>query len=250
MRQAYLLYLLTLLVSGYYSEVTAQTISQQSDTTQARWLEALNERKSLAGFYNDQSGLLRNDKLHTTTDEILSQLMSLRSAAGRLTYESIETSQLIETQKFEFGRYITIDGSAYYSIIGWRNADGWHKEFEAIYPAKFNIKNETPLVDPLRLQWQTFSNQHRPDLIAKKVFSGEGNYLNRGIHSRGMEIAEAYAYMNDESYTIKLEPVTVHQVNEHTIFEIGIYDVGGKDVYALIWRKEGDDWKLLMDFNF
>ena len=248
MRQASLIF--TLIVICTPASLLAQPQMERTDSIQAQWLEALNERKSLVGFYNDQSGLLRNDKLYTKTDEIINQLRSLRDTADKLTYESLETFRLHETQKFEFGRYVTIDGSGYYTIIGWRNEDGWRKEFEVIYPAKFNIKDETPLIDPPRLQWQAYSNQHRPDLIAEKIFSADGNYLNRGIHSRGMEIADAYSYMNNESYRINLEPLKVHQVNEQIIFEIGSYDVGEKDVYTLIWRKEAGEWKLLMDFNF
>jgi len=251
MRHTSLSFALIILIAIYAPAfLAAQPQIETADSLQAKWVDAWNEGNSLAGFYNDQSGLLRNDNLFTKTDEILNQLISLRNTAGKLSYESLETFQLYEAQKFEFGRYVTIDGSGYYTIIGWRNEDGWRKEFEVIYPAKFNIKDETPLIDPARLQWQAYSNQHRPDLIAEKIFSKDGNYLNRGIHSRGMEIAEAYSYMKNESYRIKLEPIKVHQVNEHIIYEIGIYDVGGKDVYTLIWRKEADEWKLLMDFNF
>lgn len=222
-----------------------------SDSIQLSWVEALNSNhQMLKQFYSANSGLMYKDTLYTEIDQILESLTALSIGMGAVSYETIETFQLRKTQKFEFGRYITIDGSAHYTIIGWRDDGRWNKEFEVIYPAKFNIKDETTLVDFPRDQWQKYSNEHRPDLIVEKVFSDNSNYFNRGMHSRGMEIADAYSYMKADSYSIRLEPVAVHQINEHAIFEIGIFHVGGRGLYTLIWKKEGEEWKLLMDFNF
>ena len=56
--------------------------------------------------------------------------------------------------------------------------------------------------------------------------------------------------MSNESYKIKLEALKVLQVNNKIVFDIGTFTSGGKGLYTLIWKKEDDDWKLLLDFNF
>lgn len=225
---------------------------ESSEQVQKEWLEALSDAKKLASFYSEYTGLLFNDVLYTQPESIVQKLEQLNEKNGVLKeYNLLETFQLRDAQKFEFGKYTSEKNEIYYSIIGWKKRGRkWTKEFETIYE---NIPQPNPkddLVQEGRGNWVKYSNEHRPDLIAEKVFSTEGYYFNRGKKYDADEIAQAYNYMNNENYKIELEAMKVFKVNESIILEVGTFHVGGKGLYTLIWKKEKDDWKLLLDFNF
>lgn len=158
--------------------------------------------------------------------------------------------QLRDNQKFVLGEYKTKSGNVYSTIIGWKNRDKWTKEFEVIYNNNDYLILEIDSVNKARNNWEKLSNQHRPDLIVDEIFSDNGKYFNRGIQYSDRELIEAYSYMNNESHKIKLEPLKVLQINSDIVFDIGTFEVGGKGLYTLIWKKEVDTWKLLLDFNF
>ena len=65
-----------------------------------------------------------------------------------------------------------------------------------------------------------------------------------------MQIADAYGYMKNNSYSIDLTPQKIIQVNNQIVYEVGTYDTGGKGLYFLLWAKKREEWKLWLDFNF
>ncbi len=222
-----------------------------SEQLQASWLESLRSGKSLQSFYSEGSGILLNGELFLGLEEINNQLSALIEKVGQFnSYAVIEVHQLRNEQKFVLGSYKTAKGITLSSVIGWKNKGKWIKEFEVIYRNSDYSNPGTNVVNQARADWEKHSNQHRPDLIVENVFSKNGKYFNGGTLFKGKQIIDAYSYMNNESYQIKLESLKLLQVNNDIIYDIGTFEVGGKGLYTLIWQKELDTWKLLLDFNF
>ncbi|MEQ9164853.1 MAG: hypothetical protein RLO12_01235 [Fulvivirga sp.] len=221
-----------------------------TDQIQTEWIKAVNSAAALDEFNNNNSGLLINGKF-ALADELSEALKAFIKENGNFKdYELTETHQLRDGQKLVLGKYSTATNKVFYSVIGWKQLGDWTKEFEVIYEHK-PVANETGDVATAgRQAWEDHANEHRPDLIIENVNAQNGMYFNRGRLSHGDEIIEAYGYMNNENYHIKLESLSGTRVNENIFFDIGTYQVGGKGLYLLIWVKEGDDWKILLDFNF
>ncbi len=228
---------------------------QETDSTltkiNSEWVKSFNDSKNLKSYYSENSGLLLNDTLYVGITAIEQQLKGLKKHIPNLdSYEVLNVYQLYDGSKFVLGNY-KVQGKVQYStIIGWRKEVTWIKEFEVIYKWNKEAKSETQGITIQREMWEKFSNRHRPDLITTQVFSHDGKYFNRGRRYLGKEITAAYSYMNNESYRIRLEPLNVLQVNNTIAFEIGTFHTRGKGLYTLIWRKEAEAWKLLLDFNF
>lgn len=228
--------------------IAQQASFKSTSEVQEDWLKALQGSESLMSFYSKNSGILIGDSLYVGLDKIDGQIEKVNTWQF-VKYTSEETFQLRENQKFELGSYQTRDGKTYSTIIGWRKGAEWKKEFEVWYEKTFS-GTQKDVVEKERGIWEKHSNQHRPDLIVEDLASKNGKYFNRGKEYHRDEIASAYSYMNNSSYSIKLTALKVLQVDESTIFDIGTFDVGGKGLYTLIWKKEAGEWKLLLDFNF
>ncbi|TPN89207.1 nuclear transport factor 2 family protein [Aquimarina algicola] len=245
-------FLIFLLITSISNNTIGQQLeNESSEKIQRSWLESLKSSKNLESFYSENSGIMINDELFIGLEDINKQLLTLIKNVGQLNiYKSLEVYQLRENQKFVLGTYETLNGKTLSTIIGWKNKGKWTKEFEVIYINTDYSNLEVNLVNQARESWEKYSNQHRPDLIVDKVFSKNGKYFNRGTLYKGKEIIDAYSYMNNESYKIKLESSKVLQISNNIIYDIGTFEVGGKGLYTLIWKKEADTWKLLLDFNF
>lgn len=221
-----------------------------SDQIQTAWLKAFNNGEELSAFYDDQSGILLKNKLFAGQQKITSQFKLWREAIkGDLIYEKVETFQLRDQQKFEIGKYSS-KKHTYYTVIGWRKGETWNKAFETIYKNKKVKKDELAEVDNGRQAWEDASNAHDLNKLVGEVCMPNGYYFNRGRTFVGEEIKEAYSYMNNPNWKIKLTNLTQIQVNKYTVFDIGKFNSGGEGLYVLIWRKEKDNWKVLLDFNF
>lgn len=253
MKNKLLIVLTIFLITGLIPFITVgQELKKGSiDNIQIEWLVALNNSVSLESFYIDNSGILLDNTMYIGLEEISKQLRYLVKNAGMFnSYKKLDSHQLQDNEIFILGEYRTSNGFVLSSIIGWKKGDRWTKEFEVIYK---NVDDFTLEIDSIihgRKKWEQLANRHRPDLIVDEVFSKNGKYFHRGTLYKNREIIKAYSYMSNDSYMITLEPLKVQQVNSNVIYEIGVYRAGGKGLYTLIWVKEIDTWKLLLDFNF
>jgi len=243
--------LLFLLISAPSHLIGQPPNSEITEKVQNDWLAALNNRMSLDSFYSEKSGILINDQLFIGTAVIHKQLQALiKNVQHFHSYNLIEKYQLRAHQKFALGAYRTSSGAIYSSIIAWSYKDRWTKDFEVFYINSASPDSGIEAVHRARAQWEHYSNQHRPDLIVDAVFSKNGKYFYQGKEFQNHHIIDAYSYMSNESYKIKLESLNTSQINNDIIYDIGTFDAGGRGLYTLIWKKELDDWKLLLDFNF
>ena len=234
-----------------FSASSKQMQNQSTEKVQNSWLKTLKSSGNLDRFYSENSGIMINDELFTGTNQVSKKVLELKKGVGEIESYTVEkTYQIRRRQKFALGTYHTKSGAILNSIIGWRYIGKWTKEFEVIYQHSKCSKKGKDLVNKARKNWEMYSNMHKPELIVKNVFSKNGKYFNRGKLYKDTEIANAYSYMKNDSYKIKLESLKSLQVNCDILFDIGTFEVGGKGLYTLIWKKESDGWKLLLDFNF
>lgn len=245
-------YFLVFSVFFTYQSAVAQTkaVKKQTFELQKKWLSELNSNQKITPPYTGFSGLMYKDSLLLGQDAIEGMWKRLNGEDRITKYDTITFFQLYEDQMLVHGVYTTAGGTKIPSVIAWKYDKSWYKALEAIAPKSDRIPDHKTEIGLLRSSWELYANQHRPDLIVKNVFSSRGKYFYRGKVHKGMEIAEAYGYMRDKSYGIDLTPRKIIPFNEQLICEIGIYNAGGKGLYVLLWAWEGDDWKLLLDFNF
>lgn len=236
------------LLSGWGQEVTT---SRETITLQSSWISNMNSTDKSSLLYNESSGLFANDSLFIGSFAIQKALHSQFAKVGTFVqYDTIVSYQLYEGSALVLGTYTTAKGLKVSSIIGWRKDEVWIKAFEALEERSVHMPYAKEDIDLLRSSWELYSNQHRPDLIVQNIFAANGRYFYNGFENKGKQITEAYGYMRDESYSIDLTPKKVYQVTESLIYEIGIYRTTGAGLYLLIWTKDEDSWKLLLDFNF
>ncbi|WP_283401224.1 hypothetical protein [Muriicola jejuensis] len=217
---------------------------------QSGWLSELNSTRKNTPPYTGISGLMYKDSLLVGQDAIEGMWKRLNGEDRILKYDTITFFQLYENQMLVHGVYTTAGGTKIPGVIAWKYDQRWYKAFEAVAPKSDRMGDHKTEIGLLRSSWELYANQHRPDLIVKNIFSSKGKYFYRGKVHKAMEIAEAYGYMRDKSYSINLTPRKIIPFNDRLVCEIGIYDAGGKGLYVLLWGMEGDDWKLLLDFNF
>lgn len=224
--------------------------SSHTYTLQKKFLHSLNSGKDTGFPLTEKSGLVYGDSLVIGEEHITGLWKEIIRGRGTISYDTLASFQLYPGQLFVHGEYSTASGKKYSSVIGWVRSGEWVKAFEAVAPRGESLEDMKTEINLLRASWELYSNQHRPDLIAKNVFAPTGRYFYRGTIYTGSNIADAYSYMEDENYSIDLSPQKVIPVNPELTYEIGIFDTGGKGLYFLMWGKAGEDWKLLLDFNF
>lgn len=226
-------------------------VANQTETIQANWIKAFNQQGGFDNFYKKDTGVLLADSIYQSPILINSQLAQLQQQVGKITnYEVLSTHQLRAQQKFEFGKYITDQQKTLYTLIGWKKGKKWQKEFEVIHSAQSELPDTEKLVNQLTQAWEKRSNGHRPDLIVKELYVANGGYyFNQGKVYRGEEVTQVYQYMVPENFTIKLTPLSAYQADD-LLITVGEFQTTGRGLYALIWKKVGDEWKLLLDFNF
>lgn len=239
---------------SFYSTASwgqVKTVSKETMTLQATWISTINSKENPSLLYNDSSGLFVDDSLFIGPSTIQKALYSQIAKVGTFVqYDTIASYQLHEGSVLAIGTYTTAKGLKVSSIIGWRKDEVWIKAFEALEERSVHMPYAKEDIDLMRSSWELYSNQHRPDLIVQNIFAANGRYFYNGFENKGKQITEAYGYMRDESYSIDLMPKKVYQVTDSVIYEIGIYRTTGEGLYFLLWTKEGDSWKLLLDFNF
>lgn len=121
---------------------------------------------------------------------------------------------------------------------------------------EFVSKIEASKIDHLALnerrrQWMILCNKHNAKELIDDLYSENTLYYNHKPLVKGRaQLTQEYGYMNNENYSLTLEPELVDKVNEDIIFELGQCSgsYGGK--YIIIWRKEEDGkWRVFIDSN-
>ena len=223
---------------------------QSSESIQESYMDNLNESNVLKEFYLSDAGLFLNGQFHQGHEAISKALLDYKATfKKRWEYESSDIVKLRKGENFELGVYRS-GKTELQSIIGWKEENGWKKEIEIIFESEKIREDGLSKVDSMRTKWVNLSNSHNPKGITEQVCSESAIYFNQGKTWVGAEINNAYSYMNDQSWSITLESIKTVQVSDDVILDIGIYRSGGRGLYVLVWGKEPEGWRVLLDFNF
>ena len=154
------------------------------------------------------------------------------------------------TYNYEIGAFKTGDGKRYKHFVIWNNEEPNKREFEFIA-----ISNKlTPIdlqINDRRAKWMTLCNQHDALKLVKELYTSNAVYYNHKPVVIGTEaIAKDYSYMNNQNYSLSLEPIKLEMVSENLAYEIGQCKGSYNGKYVLIWQKNtAGVWNILVDSN-
>ena len=122
-------------------------------------------------------------------------------------------------------------------------------EYEAIQANQGQV--DTIAITRRRVQWMGHCNAHEvPELVFDLYGHNTLYYNHRPLVKGRQALVREYAYMNNEQYSLVLNPLIVEVVNESTVFEIGQCQGSYDGKYILIWKKEEDgQWRIFIDSN-
>ena len=151
---------------------------------------------------------------------------------------------------YEIGDY-WIGKQAYKQLIIWNTIETIQKrelEFIAKSTPSPSVLEEINLS---RKKWIALCNQHNAAQLVAQVYTPNAIYYNHKPAIIGREgITAEYQYMNQEKYSLHLEPIIVETVTPELVFEIGQCAGSYQGKYMIIWQKqENGDWQVLMDSN-
>lgn len=221
------------------------------------WQESLNagNREALEGFYWQAAGMLWGRNYFQDANPVTTQWTNWQPGLGRLVEQ--RTQAVVrhdDTHYFEMGYYkfSEKDPTIYAYTTAWKLVeDQWLRELEVVQPLFEQQEANTREIDRARELWVERSNAHDHEKLVSQSYASDGYYVNQGKHYRGTEaISERYSYMSQPNWQIELTPVSVMKVQNEMVYELGQYRSNGVGHYIIIWEKQGEWWKVLLDFNF
>lgn len=126
------------------------------------------------------------------------------------------------------------------------------RAFEFTAESSFDSKKvDTTSISDKRNVWIKLCNAHNAENLVNQLYSENALYFNHRPLIQGREsLIKEYAYMNNDKYTLTLEPLILKTVNENIAYEIGQCKGSYEGKYILIWKKEFDgEWKIYIDSN-
>lgn len=230
-----------------------EAIEQQK----AAWRSSLNDgdAEALAAYYWESAGLLWGRNFFQDADKVATQWDNWQPGLGKLVEQ--RTQAVVrhdDSHYFEMGYYkfSEKDPTIYAYVIAWKLTEGkWLRELEVAQPLFEQQEVQIREIDRARELWMERSNAHDHERLVSRSYAADGFYVNQGQHYRGTEaISERYSYMSQPNWQIQLTAKSVMKVQKELVFELGEYNSGGIGHYVIIWEKQGDQWKVLLDFNF
>ncbi len=159
-----------------------------------------------------------------------------------------------ENLTYEIGTFKTDNGSDFANISIWVKENGLEKRFlEAVYRMMQNTDSSASSeIDKARKKWVTLCNAHDAAKLVNELYTEDAIYYNRGRVLIGRDALSAeYGYMNNQAYSLDLNPEHIQLVSEDMAFEIGRCSGSYNLPYILIWKKEVDDnWRVFFDSNY
>lgn len=251
---------------GCTSQIQQNSNSQQGEETASSTSVASEEKSDVNPwiyYYNLKSDslqylyaensirILENGEVLNGRDQIKDRILK-----STLRLESVKRDTLLLAHKgraiaYEISENIYENDKRQKILTIWQTKDQQRtRVFE------FVSKIEESKIDHLALnerrrQWMILCNKHNAKELIDDLYSENTLYYNHKPLVKGRaQLTKEYAYMNNENYSLTLEPELVDKVNEDIIFELGQCSgsYGGK--YIIIWRKEEDgEWRVFIDSN-
>ncbi len=175
---------------------------------------------------------------------------------GKIT--SIESIFSIEANKerrinYELVRYEIDNIKGFIGIVIWRiENEQIIREFEFTEKSTLESKKvDTTDIAEKRKLWIEICNTHNAENLVKQLYSNNTMYFNHKPIVKGTEeLIKEYSYMNDENYTLNLQPLNMQIVNANFAFEVGQCSGSYNGKYIIVWKKHSDgNWKVYIDSN-
>ncbi len=241
---------------GDSPETSKEVSTIEPRETLKTWIEAVNLKNP------DAIGALYANK----AVKVISKDSILHDAKGISKYYLNRPGKIAEVQSifitsanrdegidYELIRYKTENSGEYVQLVIWR-MEGRKRVREFEYDVKRDVSGHNDPKDEIsrrRYRWIQLCNAHKAENLVTQLYTSDAIYFNHKPLVIGTEaISRAYGYMNENSYSLTLEPLKVEMVREDMAFEIGQCkgSYGGK--YVIVWKKEAGRWKVFIDSNF
>lgn len=224
---------------------------------QEGWVESLNNGNSeaLGSYYWNAAGMLWGRNYFQDADMVATQWTNWQPGLGRLVEQRTKAvvrhddSHYFEMGYYKFGEK---DPTIYAYTTAWKAVDGkWLRELEVVQPLFEQQEVQARNIDRARELWVERSNAHDHEKLVSQSYASDGYYVNQGRYYKGTEaISERYSYMSQPNWEIDLTPISVMKVQNELVYELGEYKSSGTGHYLIVWEKQGQWWKVLLDFNF
>lgn len=124
-------------------------------------------------------------------------------------------------------------------------------ELEFISPLEVGFINEKDQLDQRRQEWIKKCNAHSAADLINNLYAKEAIYFNyKPLVIGRAAITNEYSYMNNNHYSLHLEPLKVVQINNNIAFEIGQCSGSYQGKYLIVWQKNMEGkWYVLLDSN-
>jgi hypothetical protein len=169
-------------------------------------------------------------------------------------YNSLYRVQLSENKHmvFEIGLLTTEQNVSYQYLILWTKIKGlWLRDLEAVAKKAIALDIGSG-IDLARNLWVELANMHSAITLVKSTYIENFFYYNRGILYQGYEnLADVYSYMNDLTFDIKLKSEYCVMVGQNLAYDIGVWNSSDYEGhYIIIWKRMGQEWKIMLDCNW
>ncbi|WP_298508999.1 hypothetical protein [uncultured Kordia sp.] len=218
------------------------------------WKNAINSynRNALRNTYETNAvKIISADNILTSTSEIANYYGIQKD---KIT--SVESLFSVEANKkrgitYEIVRYTLDNQTAHIQIVIWKTKDEKViREFEFTETYTAAEVNSSEIAKRRKL-WMELCNAHNAENLVKQLYSKNTMYFNHKPLIQGTEaLTKEYNYMNNENYSLQLDPLKLAIVNANFAFEIGQCSGGYGGKYILVWKKEADgNWYVYIDSN-
>jgi ketosteroid isomerase-like protein len=231
-----------------------EPLPEVSDVVSAnqKWMQAINDKniELLSSLYTENAMVLSSNGVDLASrDEILELVPN-----SDFVVKSVSTNKRIQANDsydYEIGSFINKDNGLAKHLIIWHTSNNEDKrELEFIIEtddSKVNLEE----IDIQRANWMTLCNAHDAKSLIENVYSENTMYYNRGRLLIGRnDLVKEYAYMNNEQYQLKLNPILVEPVSKTIVYEFGQCEGSYNGKYILVWQKNNEGiWQILFDSN-
>lgn len=215
------------------------------------WMHLVNaDSDSLAQLYTKDA--IQISELGEVTAGAVAIVDNHRKGGYRI--DSIKTIKQVKAnpdKAYELGRFWTSTGQEYKHLIIWDIGEGKKlRELEFVLASEIS-PSYIDDIKKRREDWIQLCNEHDATTLVVQLYTKNAVYYNHRPPIIGWEdISQEYRYMNDENYTLFLEPIILEAVNETLAFEIGQCSGTYNGKYVLVWQKNEEGvWRVLMDSN-
>ncbi|MBN1479067.1 hypothetical protein EH223_15345 [candidate division KSB1 bacterium] len=226
----------------------------------AKWIKYVNKKpQKLEKLYLKQALMVLPEEnifgqlpISQFVEEKQNFFVSMATTQSDKLYEHSERKVLDTGKIYRADIVENVTDSLFYAIA-WRKVGGdWLRELDIILPFTSEKVSATYELDSLRTLWINYANSRDPDMMIKTLYYRDAVYLNGSEMSKGhAAMTKRFDFMRNPAFSINLEVQDICSVDEQMVVDIGHWITGEYvGYYLIVWKKELDDWKIFLYFNF